>query len=232
MSKPILFAGFAVLSVMLSSCGYNALQAKKISAQEDTLIQTAVPGTTAIPVPKTVKTTYEPILADRRYLASVFTSVFGPTALSVDSSRNHLNATQNGSPCSVYGVHNKVNGSGYAVSDAVENCSRTTVNRTGAPVNPKPTVSRQADLAHACSDLTTNNTTLTYALKQISTEAVPEASRENVLKAFRLFYRYRPDPHEGLLESLQVMVPPQGATREHWRVLINTVCASSLWQVL
>jgi hypothetical protein len=224
------------IAVFFTNCGRTGFQSDLSSMGKlETEVVTIEPEdqNPAIETKNTITTSYEPLLADRRYIKSVFNDVFGPTSDSVDATRAHLNALEHGSPCSVYADHSAPNSSGvYARADAMETCSRTTLSRTVAVVNPKPTVSRQALLSKACSDLVSNDTTLAVAMKKISSEAVPASTRANVRKAFRLFYRMRNDPHEGLLDSLQVMVPATGATKENWRQVINAVCASGLWEVM
>jgi hypothetical protein len=180
-------------------------------------------------------THYEPLLADRFYLKSLFIDVFGPTAVSVDSTRTYLNSSDHGSPCSIYEDQNTFNSATgkWAQADPMEACSRTSPALLSAQVNPKATVTRQALLTHACSDLTTNAGALDHALARISPSAtVPEPTRDNILRAFHLFYRQRPAPQEGLMDALTVMFPPTGVTKEHWRTVIYTLCASGYWQVL
>lgn len=224
-----------VIATFFLNCGkagFSSQASVKMDTEDFTQLQTD--DDPVITSKETIVTAYEPILADRHYIRSVFVSTFGPAADTVDQTRAYLNALDHGAPCSVYGDHLQPNASGvYVTADASETCSRTTLNRTVAQINPKPTVSRQALLSKACSDLVTSDITLGVAIGKIdSTVAVPEASKANVLKAFRLFYRMRGAPHDGLLESLQVMAPSTGATKESWRQVINTVCASGLWQVL
>jgi hypothetical protein len=184
-------------------------------------------------VDEKVSTTFEPILTDRRYLKSVFTDVFGPRALAIDSTRTTTNALVHGDPCSVYEDQLTKDAKGvYVRADAMETCSRVSILLTVAPINPKSSVTRQALLTHACSDLTNNNITFDFALKKISADGLPAPTDANINKAFRLFYRFRSDPSQKLVESLKVMIPPTGATKDNWRILLNTVCASGYWQVL
>lgn len=181
-----------------------------------------------------VRTTYEPILADRYYLKSLLEDIFGPTASTTDSTRAYLNAIDHGSPCSVYEDHYTYNSAGTRIlANPMESCGRGSGAFLVAQVNPKITVTRQALITRACSDLVTTTATLSFALKRISgSSALPEPNEENTLKLFHLFYREKPAPHPGLVESLLVMFPPDNVTREHWGSAIFTVCASGFWQVL
>jgi len=183
------------------------------------------------PVPK-VQTAYQPILADRIYLTNLLKDIFGPTAMNVDTTRTDLKFQDHGSPCSFYVNHNVKNTAGNFVEHSLmERCSRVSPDLLTAPLNPKATVTRQALLTHACSDLVMNQTTFNVALSKIGT-GIPVGSEANVLKAYRLFYRSQPDPHKGLLESLMVMIPATGATGNDWRVVLNAICTSGYWQAI
>ncbi len=178
-------------------------------------------------------TQYEPILADRFYLQSLFTDIFGPLAASTDSARIRINTTEFASPCSLYEDQNTFDSTKnqWVRADSAEACGRGLLN--AAQVNPKPTVSRQALVTRACSDLSSDSKTLDYALKRISNaSAIPIPSEENIERLFHLFYRGKPAPQPGLIESLLVMFPKEGVTKDHWSKVIFTVCASSLWQIL
>ena len=183
---------------------------------------------------KTTETTYQPVLADRYYLRSLFTNIFGPSAEAVDSTKLTNNALDHGSPCSLYEnqyVYNASNGKKTAMF-AMRACAGNSPNYLIAFVTPKVTVSRQALISRTCSDLTNNTTTLKFALSRISSEAIPAGTDENVLKLFRLFYVTHPDPDEDLIKTLSYMLPTQGATLDQWRTLIYTVCISGHWQIL
>ena len=146
-------------------------------------------------------------------------TVLYPTAEDLHEHRGEFQYGRHGTPTT------------KALQDPMTNCSMSSTAYLVAAVNPKPTVSRQSFLTHACSDLTTNATTLTYALGRIGGTA-PAPTRENVIKLFHLFYRAHPDPQEGLVESLQLMFADGTPVRDSWASAIFTVCASSHWQVL
>lgn len=183
-------------------------------------------------IKKKTETAYQPVLADRYYLKSLFTNIFGPTTETVDSTKMFNNALDHGSPCSLYEDQHALVGAKKTRMFPDRICAPTLPSYLIAFVNPKVTVSRQALTSRACSDLTNNDTTLKYALKRISSETIPSSTDENVLKLFRLFYVTHPDPDEELIETLSYMLPTQGATYDHWRTLIYTVCISGHWQIL
>ena len=85
-----------------------------------------------------VQTAYQPILADRIYLTNLLKDIFGPTAMTVDTTRTDLKFQDHGSPCSFYVDHNVKNALGTFVQQSVmERCSRTSADLLTAPVNPK-----------------------------------------------------------------------------------------------
>ena len=183
---------------------------------------------------KKTETAYQPVLADRYYLRSLFTNIFGPSAEAVDSTKLTINALDHGGPCSLYEnqyVYNPSNGKKTALF-AMRACGSTSPNYLIPFVTPKVTVSRQALISRTCSDLTNNTTTMKFALNRISSEAVPASTNENVLKAFRLFYVTHPHPDEDLIKTLSYMLPTQGATLDQWRTVIYTICISGHWQIL
>ena len=175
--------------------------------------------------PEIKKTTYSPILVDRQYLSSLLVDIFGPKAVATDSTKLIYNHQEFGGPCSMYEDH--------AGADRFDRCQRNSVPMLLTKVNPPPSVTRQILMARACSDLTTNDTTIAFALKRISpTSPVPNPSPENIKKMIRLFYREKPVPHTGLVESLQMIFTPGAPTLNDWRVAMHSVCASNHWQVL
>lgn len=226
------------LSLFLQGCGpaeFQPIGRTTLKSVEEEVVLEPPPGPPKENEEKEkIRTPHDPILADRFYLKSLIEDVFGPRAAAVDSSRSFLNALDHGSACSIYTDHNIYEEAGkrWVPADRMEVCGVRSTALLAAQVNPKSTVTRQALLTRACSDLTTDENTLTHALGRISPDAVPRADRENMLKLFRLFYRDKSDPADRLLESLRVIFPAAGAGRDHWRVALFTVCASSYWQVL
>lgn len=181
----------------------------------------------------------QPILANRIYLDSLFTNIFGPSARSVNTSSSsglsmQSDGTNHGSPCSVYENYSFINSSGVKVQvDSINTCSIASESLLSAHAIPDATVTRQALLLKACSELTTSDTTLNYALAQINSPGIPSASAANVLIAFHLFYRTQPDPSSAVEQSLLALFPtPSAPTLDNWRDLLYTVCISSFWQVL
>ncbi len=179
-----------------------------------------------------VETTYDPILLDRYYIKELLEDIFGPSTVSADSAKPYYNTAEFGAPCGLYVDHNVQNNNNWVRADAMENCTRVSPNYLNAQINPKPSVSRQAIMTRTCSDLTANNVTMDYALKKISEDGVPSVNEYNLRKVFHLFYRGKPSPPKSLVDSLSVMFPDSEATRDDWRAVFFTVCASSFWQVL
>lgn len=226
-----LFA-FGGAVVLFQNCAGEAFVPIERSFSVELLSQALQEGELHVPMPTKQETNAELILVDRYYLKSLFEDVFGPQAGSVDTAKVFSDALTHGSPCSVYEDHRELKSNGtLSRADSMQACSMSSVNRTQARVNPNGTVSRQALIARACSDLVTNNTTLKYALAKIANVAVPEPTRENIKTAIELFYRNGPDPDEGLIESLQLMFSLP-AKIDDWRGVLYTVCVSPQWQVL
>lgn len=179
------------------------------------------------------QTTYMPVLADRYYLRSLFESVFGPTTATVDSAKIFFNTQVNGSPCSIYENHAARGNDGVLRPvDPMQACSINAPARLVAQVNPRGTVSREALMARACSDLSNNNQTFAYALAQVSSEPLPQATDENIIQAFQLFYRIHPEPTPQLLTALKGVLQEGGLSIDNWKSLIYTICVSPHWQVL
>jgi hypothetical protein len=139
-----------------------------------------------------------------------------------------------GSPCSMYESYYQTANGKKTLANDMENCGVTSSVRLNTTVNPKASVSRQALLTRACSDWTKNDTTLKFALKKISSEAIPVSSRENLERAYALFYRGKPDPSPSLVDSLQIIAnsPSGAASLNSWRSVLFAICASNYWQVL
>ena len=233
----LLITVFALAVLPFQNCGQGKLKVSEemssLSSVQD-IVQSVDEHDTGDADVAKVQTTYEPILVDRVYLKALLTDIFGPSTSSVDSNKSFSNGTEYGSPCSVYEDYTALRTSdGARVSvDSTAICSDTAANYLVAPVNPKGTVTRAALMARTCSDLTTNNTTFTYALRKISSKNIPEANEENIKTLFNLFYRDKGDPSQGVIDSLLLMFPQSNVTTEHWRVVIYTVCISNYWQVL
>ncbi len=181
------------------------------------------------------ETTYAPILADRYVIQSILQNIFGPSALSKDSVQVYYNAQEFGGPCSIYIDHKKYNSSKdkWEQVEKAESCSRSSANLLIAQINSTATVTRQGLLNRTCSDLTSDETTFSYALNVISGNgSLPEPTEENIKKLVSSFYQIGPEPSQEIVDSLKVMFPLQDFAASHWRNAIYTVCVSSHWQVL
>lgn len=240
MFRQSLKAKFAVAALILI-----ALQTVACAKMENATDQASYKKTTAtvlppdpvvvVPTPKpTVKTPSKTVLVDRFYIVNLFKDVFGPKALLAQSIRVDVRPQDLGSACSVYSYYFKINPVNGAPieNDPRERCSATSPDLTSPAVIPQATVTSQVLIAHACSDMVNNATTMNYALSRIQASGVPAATEANILKAYRLFYKVGAEPHKGLTDSLLVMLPQTGVTADHWRVVINTICSSGFWQAI
>jgi hypothetical protein len=178
----------------------------------------------------------EALLADRYYIRSLLEDIFGPAAQSTASSRALMTNVQvNGSPCSLYEDHRQVNPADVTKlirADFMQVCSNASADRVNGQVLPKVTVTRQALIAVACSDLVASNQAMGYAFSKFSKAEVPPATDENLLAAVNLFYRNGPEPDQGLMDSMREMFSPAGATLDDWRGLMYAICVSPQWQML
>lgn len=191
-----------------------------------------------------VETRAEDLLADRVLLLAQLTAVFGPSTALLDAQGDRIatNMTTFGSPCSLYEnfFYEAKDSKGVMVqgaADANRGCAMSnTANALKATVYPQASVVRQAVLGHLCLKLATAPATLAFALKRIEPAGNPEPTADNVVKAFRLFYRNAPQPHDALVQSLQVMMPGDSAERARvatdWSPVLYTICISSGWQLL
>lgn len=182
-----------------------------------------------------VSTSYEPLLADRYYIQSLFADNFGPKAATVDTATMITDSLTNGSACNPYNDHSvakRASDNAKLRANAMEVCGVATASRITSPVNPKPTVTRQAKMVRACSDLTTNNETFNFFLKKISAAPIPEPSEENVVKAVDFFYRSTSTPDQPVIDSLRMLFSSQTPTVDDWRSVVYTICISPQWQVL
>ena len=234
--KLILFslsAGFILVG--FQNCAQDGFQSfsSEAAVESQSLIEPEDPAIDPGMIEK-VYTNYEPLMADRVYLQSLIEDVFGPASRNLVQSRIYVNGQDFGSPCQMYEAQDTFNPATntWAIVDVVKNCTRAALN-FDARTNPKTTVTRSAIMTRVCSELTTNDTTLNFAMQRLRGSAgLPNVDQATFLKLFHLFYRNRPDPNQTLIDSLNVMFPPSGVTREHWRSAIYTVCASGYWQVL
>lgn len=243
-----LTAGSIITIVSFQNCGNGALEATQfvdeMSSQSALSVNTLTQNHHDLEVddlPTVVektenKTDFDLIMSDRFYTKSVLERVFGPQTRTVDTQNFEVNPLEFGSICSTYEQYRVRNTNGtYAATgtDAMHNCALSSAtNQLGANWNPKPTVVRAAMLSKTCSELVMNNTTLSFALKAFSTEAIPAPTSANMSKLFMLFYQGKPAPHQGLIDSLLVMMDPSNMSKDSWKAPIYTICASPHWQVM
>jgi hypothetical protein len=221
-----------VIGLTFQNCGMDT-QFK--SAPADHLTQASLSEETLpdshVEVTGEIKpTSYDMVLADRYYLQSLFTNIFGPSAEAADSTKLFLNAVEFGSPCDLYESY--LDRDHKSLVNAMENCITISATRVNARMMPLPTVARQGLLTRACSDLVQNPATMAHALARIGT-GIPDSSDANVKRLYRLFYRLQSPPTAGVVDSLQLILNYGGhPTVNNWRSAFFTVCASSYWQAL
>jgi hypothetical protein len=87
-------------------------------------------------------------------------------------------------------------------------------------------------LVQVCHDLTLDPAALANALAHLNAGTIPAATDENVLKAFRLFYRSQPAPRPAVLGALKGTLPAQVTQASDWSPLLYSLCTSSEWQIL
>ncbi|MGE0527141.1 MAG: hypothetical protein AB7G93_09705 [Bdellovibrionales bacterium] len=183
-----------------------------------------------------VVTSSAPILADRIYIMALLENIFGPSAKTLLDANIGLARADFGSPCSIYEQYKYERASDRQLvrANASEACAYSaSADHLGASQNASAAVTRQATMNRVCVDLVMANATMNFALKRIDSAAsVPAPSSENLLRLVRLFYVDKPDPEQGVIDSLRILFTPDAPSVDEWRAAIQMVCASSYWQVL
>lgn len=186
--------------------------------------------------PELQKTTFEPVLMDRYVLRAFMTDVFGPSAETLPSFALLNNPIEYGSPCSVYENYLYQDAAGRSLNaNSLETCALGSANFNSAGVNPKASVTRQAELPRLCSDIVHTDATYNVAMSKIRSgaPAVPNLDDQHLISAFHLFYREKPAPPESLLDALKLMaISDKAVTKADWQNVLYTICASGHWQVL
>lgn len=177
-------------------------------------------------------TSYNPINADRFYLMAIFKDVFGATAPTTESNKIYEKIGAFGFPCSFY--------EDYRIAarerpSMEQTCALTdSVEFTNAPILPTMGTARQAYTVNSCTALVRNTTTLRFAMAKINQApytAPPTVTRAKLERLFELFYRGKPAPSPGVIDSLEMMFVNEDLTRG-WQMAIYAICISSHWQEL
>jgi|GEM_PF-1502797 len=199
---------------------------------------------TPIAMEKTVvEARSEDLISDRVLLLNQLQYVFGPRVFSHDTDGIRTGMATFGSPCSLYEAFNyEVDAKDpvtqapikrVIIADGLRACAnQNSPSFLKATLYPKSSVIRQGVLSHLCLNVATDPLALTFALAKIQKIGVPDSTEENILKAFKLFYRHKPPPSEALIQSLLTMIPTSGVTQENWAPVLYTLCVSPGWQVL
>ena len=187
---------------------------------------------------KVQETSYSPNLVDRFYIMAVFKDVFGPSAVNVDNSSTgsaiYTRLNEFGTPCTAYEDYRILNGQNRVRARADRDCvygDRT--DFLNANIISTATASREGYLINACTSLVENTTTLNHAIRKITGRMnYPAAERETLKKLYAHFYRGRPEPAPGIVDSLEMIFQYEANLTKAWKAAIYSVCASGQWQVL
>lgn len=180
-----------------------------------------------------------PLLMDRVTLYSVFADILGSNSANLAGMKK-LIAQKDifGGPCSVYNNFRSVSAGTAAAPKADPQsipCNNSqTANNLSAPIHPNANVLRQAVVNDICMQAKDSATVFSYVhaqLKDQASDPVAANTAENVLKLFSLFYRGKPMPDSGLVDSLQLLVGSP-ATVAGWKNAFLVTCLSSHWQAL
>jgi hypothetical protein len=189
-----------------------------------------------------VKTSYTPNLADRFYIMSILKDVFGPSAETVDASTSTGSQLYNrlndfGTPCSFYEDYRILNNGRLVRAHNDRPCiygERS--DWINANIISTATVSRQGYMINTCTAMVENATTLKAALTKINgatySGAAPAMTRQKLATLYANFYRGRPEPSVGIVDSLQLIFQYQTDPVKAWKAAIYSICVSSEWQVL
>lgn len=180
---------------------------------------------------------FDSALMDRTMVYNVMVDVFGPRATAFgDSKRLATDFTAFGAGCSLNDTYRNLKGEVQV--EPGEACALD-VQRMGATLQPKMQVLRASLIEKACRTLTDDATAFAYVVKQIKgseTGALPQLTDANILDLFYLFYRAKPRPSQGLIDSLDILIRSTSeeykSETEGWRRAVYSVCASGHWQVL
>lgn len=236
----IMGVGVSILILGFQNCGKNH--------HSFTLDQSSYNKEVAVPVTehafekRTLTTNYTLNLSERRYLAAIFSDVFGPKSDAIVQANILLKHDDIGGPCSEYAHHMKKNVSdkgvvSYANADAKKVCDEENTTKL---LLPPPQAVRQGWVIQTCTALvgkdSTPPETLAYALDKVVAGStfgkLPLVTDENLARLHRLFYRERPLPSDSVRDALKSMFQGGTPTLEEWKTAIYSVCVSSHWQVL
>lgn len=170
---------------------------------------------------------FKPILMDRLLLHSLFVDIFGDNA-KLNSQMKTLISDKAvfGGICSIY---DNFKGS----SQPEKNCANSaSASELGTTYHPQANVLRTGKINELCMSLVSDPKNLSYALSKISNSPIPENNSENIKKLFKLFYREKPDPHQGLIDSLSFILKKSNSDLNGWAQILTVTCVSSHWQVL
>ncbi len=188
-----------------------------------------------------IETTYSPSIGDRFYVMSILKDVFGPSTEAVDSSnlgsQVYSRITDFGTPCSPYEdyrIFNVNNGRSRARTDRA--CPYgDRVDGMNANILSNVTASRQGYIINLCTSLVENTTTRNYALSKIhdgSSSSTTAVTRQKLINLYAQFYRGRPNPSAGIVDSLELIFQYETDLTKAWKAAIYAVCASDHWQAL
>lgn len=245
MFKSLKNSAFVILAgLIVASQFQNCAPTYMLGGDEDSDSQLAIveidmnhPGQdhgSEIPIQEKPALEQSKTLLDRIAIYNMFLDIFGPTAANLASMKTlKADKAVMGSPCSVYDQFRSKRAN-FQIDPAAEPCANSdAASSLSAPLNPVGNVLHQALINNVCQEAVMANT-VNYTLAQIRGSIgnrAPDNTEENVLRLFRLFYRGKPEPHEALVQSLQILIG-EPATLVGWKTAISTTCVSSHWQAL
>ncbi len=216
----------------------NENQSAMSSTTEELPTQTYVPRDNHPDIVKektVVQTDSETLLADRRYIKSVFENVFGPNFENgIDLSGVLGNAGNFSDLCSIYRVFRDKVGTRFILNDRQgEICPISDASTAlGAVSNPKPTVVRNAWIVDACTKLVESSGNINAMFTKISTQSPPAVNATNIRKMVALFYAGKNDVPSRVTDSFASLINSSPNLTDGWKSATYTVCISPYWQVL
>ncbi len=177
-----------------------------------------------------------PSLADRNYIFSLLSEVFGPDSLEILKAYILQKRDEFGGPCSVYAHLKYFDGLKWMDQNPDLICDE---EKSLKALVPPMQVTREGWIIQACSALvggSVANSTFNYILGQIQLGAhaqnLPILNNENIKNLHRLFFRAKPSATEAMIEAIKVMFSSQSSTIEGWQMAVYSYCVAPQWQIL
>jgi hypothetical protein len=174
--------------------------------------------------------------ADRYYVISVLSKVFGSTVLGNAFYINSLNTVFGGN-VDVYDMVRDDLASSKVINTTPEGYAFTAVNTTPntdliGPLNPI----RLATTVRVCEDIVKNNTFILNAIKNtvgdqtLTTAKLPYPFKQDFIAAHNLFYPTDPIS-ENTTNALLCVADAETSALDQWRNVFLTLCITPEWQI-